>query len=106
MKWKVYCPFIRELCINGHCNSMGQDPDGEHIRCGLWVTLKGKDPQSENMFEEGRCSWAWLPIIQLESNQNQLFTIKSVDKVANEVNKINLALPLPQENRLVLEMEK
>ena len=66
----MYCPFMKEMCVEGWTKSMGQDEStGERPCCRYWTLLRGKDPQSDQYVDRGDCCFAWAPVTQTEASQ-------------------------------------
>jgi len=57
---RIICP------LGSRCEEI---KDGALMRCAWYVKLIGKDPQSEETYDEWRCAIAWLPIMQVEVAQ-------------------------------------
>ena len=109
-QWKAYCPLMKGVCVNGFVK--GQMPEdentGERTKCAFFITLKGKDPQSQKEYDDPGCSWHWLPILQVETNQMVRFNVASTDKVASEVKSQHdtfLGLAAAQAERKFLEAQ-
>lgn len=82
----MYCPFMKELCINGHTKSMGQDEKtGEQPKCRFWIGLQGKHPQSGKPIDEFDCSFAWQPTLMVEQARVQNGTAEAMESVRNRV---------------------
>jgi len=86
--WKAYCPLMKGVCINGFVKGqMPESETGERTLCAFFVVLKGKDPQTEQVYDDPGCSFHWLPVLSVETNQMIRHTTASVDKTATEVRK-------------------
>lgn len=84
----MYCPILKEMCVEGWTKSMGEDlKTGERPKCRFWITVKGKNPQSEEFFDEGDCSIAWAPTLQLESTQKILGVAAAIESLRNQIAK-------------------
>ena len=51
------------------------------------VKLKGKDPQSEEIFDEFRCSLSWLPILSVEHSLFERQTGAAVEGLRNVISE-------------------
>lgn len=87
MPWKEYCPLMKEVCVDGHVKSMGEDNDGRQIKCAYFVHMMGTNPQTGQPVNEGKCAVNWLPILLVENANEIRKTAASTDKVASEVAK-------------------
>lgn len=107
MKWKFFCPSMKEMCVNGHCQSMGQDEDKEPIRCVLWAKVAGVNPQTGQKIEEWKCSKVWATLLQIENSQQIRMNTASIDKMSNQIDFIKKAflIALPEEKRLEILTE-
>lgn len=85
MSWKEFCPLMKELCIEGHTKSMGEDTDGAQRKCAYFVTLAGLHPETKQPINEGKCAINWLPVLLIENANQQRQTAAGIDKVASEV---------------------
>jgi len=73
------CPFWRGPCIKHECQ--------------LYVNLKGKNPQGEEIIDQWGCSFKFLPWLLTENSQMQRQTGAAVESFRNEnatVNKVAL----------------
>ncbi len=61
---------------------------GKLHRCRWFVKLRGKDPQSEEQFDERRCSMEWLPLLQVEHSLFERQTGAAVESLRNNVVKV------------------
>lgn len=84
-EWKAYCPLMKGVCFNGFVKGMPETEAGERTTCAFFITLAGRDPQTDEVINDPGCSIAFGPIIQLEGNQHLRHAIASTDKVATEV---------------------
>lgn len=62
---------------------MGEDQDGEKIRCMKWMKLRGIDPQSGQEIDEYKCKEIWSVILQVENAKETRQTAASVDAHRN-----------------------
>lgn len=62
-------------------------------QCQLWIHLVGLSPQTGQPVDEWNCSFAWGPLLQVEAANETRKCAASVDKVANEVNKVRTQEP-------------
>lgn len=53
-------------------------------KCPLWVYVRGKHPQSEEIIDKWGCSLAWMPILLIENSQMQRQTGAAVESARNE----------------------
>lgn len=65
------CPFLNKDCSTV-CH-----------KCPLWVRIQGKNPQSEEMMDVWRCSFALLPMMMVENAQMQRQTTAAVETFRN-----------------------
>jgi hypothetical protein len=71
------------------CPLMKQDMSLVCHKCPLWVMLRGKDPQSEEMIDRWDCSLALIPVLMIENSQVQRQTGAAVESFRNEMVKAN-----------------
>jgi hypothetical protein len=57
--------------------------------CALWVHVRGKHPQSEEMVDHWNCALAWMPMLMIENSQQQRATGAAVESFRNEVVSAN-----------------
>ena len=55
------------------------------IRCPWYVKVRGKDPQGEEIFDEYRCSWSWIPILLIEGSQRTREAGAAIESFRNEM---------------------
>ena len=67
------CPMI-----NAPCREAG---------CCLWQNIKGKDPQSEELIDQGGCALLWQNTLLVENSQLANQTVASVQSTRNAVVK-------------------
>jgi hypothetical protein len=83
---RMFCPYLKEMCINGWTKSMGQNEEtGERPTCRMWTHVHGKDPFSEQDVELWDCSLAWMPTINSEIAQRVVQTGIAVQEVRNTI---------------------
>lgn len=54
-------------------------------KCPWWTRVVGKNPQSEEMIDDWRCSIALLPMLLIENAQMQRQTGAAVESFRNDV---------------------
>lgn len=82
----MYCPFMKEICVDGWTKSMGQDEKtGERPKCRFWIGLQGKHPQSGKPIDEYDCTFAWQPTLMVEQARVQNSTAGAMESVRNRV---------------------
>lgn len=64
---------------------MGEDDDGEKIRCVKWIKWKGANPQTGEMEERETCQDSFEIKLLMEISQMVRQNTASTDKVATEV---------------------
>lgn len=74
----VFCP------LGSKCSEI---KDNKIHRCLWYVKLRGKDPQSEEMFDDWRCVMAWLPVMLVENAQVNRGNQAAVESFRNEMVK-------------------
>ena len=73
---KVTCP------LGSECEKA---VEGGIERCAWYIKIVGKDPQSEETFDDWRCAMAWQPILLLENTQHTRGTSAAVESFRNEM---------------------
>jgi hypothetical protein len=54
----------------------------------MWYTkIMGKDPQSQEEYEDWKCAIAWLPILQIEMSQTNRGQTQALESFRNETVK-------------------
>lgn len=95
------CPFGGKTCRNGKREDFAINPDTqERFVCAKWVNLRGKDPQSEKVFDNWMCSEAAVPTLLVEVAQMVRFNQASTDKVASEVRSHHVTFAAALNKRL------
>lgn len=74
---KVGCHRLARKCRDGVV--------GEH--CQLWVNVKGREPQSGEVFDRWGCADAWVPTLLIEIAQKSAQTGAAVESFRNETVK-------------------
>lgn len=70
-------------CPLGHiCEEV---KDGALHRCAWLTKLKGKDPQSEQEYDEWKCAIAWLPIVGVQNSQTNVGQTQAIEKLHGTV---------------------
>lgn len=54
-------------------------------RCPLWVAVRGKHPQSEEIIDSWNCALAFIPVLLIENSQQQRSTSAAVESFRNEM---------------------
>ena len=57
--------------------------------CPLWINVRGKHPQSEEILDQWDCSLAWMPLLMIENSQQQRSTGAAVESFRNEMVALN-----------------
>ncbi len=86
-----------------------QREDDEYIyRCPWYVQIRGKDPQSEKVYDQWACAIAWMPILQIEQSQFERHTAAAVEDFRNVMVQQNNSLTgaLVKEARKTLDKDK
>ena len=65
-----------------------QGPCREHA-CRLFVNIKGKHPQGEEIIDKWGCSFQFMPWLMIENSQMQRQTGAAVESFRNEMVKAN-----------------
>lgn len=61
--------------------------DNKIHRCKLYINVKGKHPQSEEIIDQWDCGFAWLPILMIENAQTNRGQTQALESFRNEVVK-------------------
>jgi hypothetical protein len=61
----------------------------KQLECAWFIKIRGKNPQTDKEVEEWGCAIAWLPILIIESSQQQRQTGAAVESFRNEMVKAN-----------------
>lgn len=82
------CSLNGKICRNGKRDDFPvNEQTGERFICNEWVNVKGKDPQSDEIFDNWMCGRLATTKLLLEIAQMVRHNTASTDKVATEVNK-------------------
>lgn len=73
---------VEYTCPLGH--TCEEAKDSKIYRCRWFVKLVGKDPQSEEHFDEFRCSLQWAPLLAVEQSLFERQTGAAVESMRNE----------------------
>ena len=70
-------------------------------KCPLWVLVRGKNPQNDADVDRWDCSFAWMPMLMIETANIQRQHRSSTDSMRNEIvkrmdNPATLPQPKPQ----------
>jgi hypothetical protein len=57
--------------------------------CEWWIHVRGKHPQSEEIFDRWGCAIQWMPMLMIENSQMQCQTGAAVESFRNEMVKFN-----------------
>lgn len=76
MDVRITCPF-------GH--QCERAKDGAMERCALYTKIVGRDPQSEQLLDEWRCSLAWMPLLMVENAQTNRGQTEALESFRNQV---------------------
>ena len=79
-----------KLEVKNNCPLNGFEPC-KQWDCAWWVQLKGKNPQSDEEFDDYACAVAWMPILTIHSSMEQAHTGAAVESFRNEMVKSNEA---------------
>lgn len=58
--------------------------NGEIHRCVWYITLMGKNPQTDEDINDKGCAMAWMPILLVENSRQQKSTAAAVESLRNE----------------------
>jgi hypothetical protein len=75
MKREYSCPF------GSKCEEIKGDT---LFTCRWYTTLKGKDPQSDDIIDKQGCAMEWLPILLIENSANNILTAQAVYNLRDE----------------------
>lgn len=75
MKIKITCP-LGHICEKAENNIIE--------RCAWLVEIEGKNPSSEEIIKDKRCSLAWMPILLVENAQTNRGQTAAVESLRNE----------------------
>jgi len=59
--------------------------NNEMHRCRFFIQIRGKDPQSEEIFDKWDCAFSLLPIIMIENAQTNRGQTQALESFRNEV---------------------
>jgi len=58
--------------------------DNKVHRCAWYIKLQGKNPQSEEIYDDWKCAMAWQPILAIETSQNIRGVARATESFRNE----------------------
>jgi len=76
-----YCPLIKKDCIG--------------LQCSWFTQVRGMNPNTGEPVDEWGCAITWLPMMIIETSQQQRSTASAVESFRNEVVNAN------EENRKI-----
>ena len=76
-----YCPLIKKDCIG--------------LQCSWFTQVRGMNPNTGEELDEWGCAVTWMPMLIIETSQQQRSTAASLESFRNEVVKSN------EENRKI-----
>ena len=76
-----YCPLIKKDCIG--------------LQCSWFTQVRGMNPNTGESVDEWGCAVTWIPMMIIETSQQQRSTASAVESFRNEVVTAN------EENRKV-----
>tara|TARA_E500000318_G_C3469255_1_gene175835 strand:+ start:55 stop:405 length:351 start_codon:yes stop_codon:yes gene_type:complete len=78
------CPWLGEACIED-----GSIREGKLVSCNFWVTIAGRDPQTNKEINSGDCAINWIPMLLIENSKVSRETGAAVESFRNEMVKSN-----------------
>lgn len=83
-------------CINGVRKDFPEDPQtGQKLTCRQWTHVLGANPQPPgDPIDHFDCSFAWMPILQIETSKQVHQSVAGLDKVANEISGLKNGIPI------------
>jgi hypothetical protein len=57
--------------------------------CPLWISIRGKNPQSEEIIDRWGCAIEFMPLLMIENSQQQRQTGAAVESFRNEMVRLN-----------------
>ena len=79
-----FCPLLKDACIED-----GAIRDGKLVACNFWVKIRGKDPQTGAVVDDGDCAINWIPMLLIENNKVNLESGAAIESFRNEMVKAN-----------------
>ncbi len=78
---------IADCPLGAKCEEVKLNSDGEQVlyRCPWYVKVTGKNPQSEEIYDEWRCAIAWMPILAIEGAQQTRQAGAAIESMRNEM---------------------
>ena len=70
-----FCPLIKEDCVG--------------LKCSWFTQVRGTNPNTGKEVDEWSCAIAWLPMLLIETSQQQRQTGAAVESFRNEMVKAN-----------------
>jgi hypothetical protein len=70
-----YCPLIKKDCIG--------------LQCSWFTQVRGMNPNTGESVDEWGCAITWLPMMIIETSQQQRSTASAVESFRNEVVNAN-----------------
>lgn len=75
---------VRTVCPLG-MSACREVKDGSIHQCAWVVNIVGKNPQSDDVVDEWRCSMAWTPILLVENAQTNRGQTQAIESMRNEM---------------------
>lgn len=73
--------------------------------CPMWVLIRGANPNTGEPEDKWNCSFAWMPILQIETSQQSRQTGAAVESFRNIMVKQNEQLSHALQNPKLIENE-
>lgn len=83
--WRLFCPLMKELCVNGHTKSMGVDADEVPINCAFWQERMVIVPETKQIEPARACYFHHATAISLNQIQATNQGTASTDEVRKEL---------------------
>lgn len=106
--WRLFCPLMKELCINGHTKTMGHDADQVPVPCALWQERLVFNAETKQVEPVRACYFHHDVVLAINQIQSTEHVRASTDEVRKELAFIRgLATPQPEDPPSpILEVEK
>lgn len=88
---EMFCPMMREMCVNGWTPSMdkAKKRGSKSPTCRWWVGVAGKNPQTGIVEDKHDCAIAWQPTIALEVARVDFSLGGAVESLRNKVHDLS-----------------
>lgn len=87
VRYEMTCPYNGEICCDGVRDDFKPNDKGIKKQCRLWTSIKGKNPQGEDVIDFFDCAHAWVPVVTIEASQMTRQNTATMQEFRNETHE-------------------